>query len=78
MARADSTLVRLPQKRPVQELHGSLFRVFNPFRVFLEFGMHSESYGAAAPGPAASKLTISSQDPLQHTQHALEPRRFPC
>ena len=49
MARADSTLVRLPQKRPVQELHGSLFRVFNPFRVFLEFGMHSESYPLALP-----------------------------
>ena len=49
MARADSTLVRLPQKRPVQELHGSLFRVFNPFRVFLEFGMHSESRGEPRP-----------------------------
>ena len=56
MARADSTLVRLPQKRPVQELqHGSLFRVFNPFRVFLEFGMHSESCESRGPWPCHLK-----------------------
>ena len=78
MARADSTLVRLPQKRPVQESTGVFFACSIRFAYFWNLACIRDPSSAAAPGPAASKLTISSQDPLQHTQHALEPRRFPC